>query len=240
MQQDKTKIWLILFGLLSIINLGAEFTHWRVLIFLTKPLLMILLSVYFYLNTKERPSAFSKLILGGFIFSIAGDTFLMFVEDNPEKQLYFLLGLSSFLVTHICYLFAFLKYKTPIRGLIQRKPWLLLFFGLFLLGNLSFMWPDIPEDLKSPVAVYSIVIVMMAASSLNLSGKLPSSIFNILLLGALCFVLSDSIIGLNKFKSTELPLPYPRLLIMIPYLTSQYLLAKGSIMANDLLNKKFE
>lgn len=236
--QDKNKLWLTLFLILSILNISAEFLESKLLIYITKPLLLTVLAIYFHLSTKDKSSLFSKLILVGLIFSIGGDTILMFNENTDTGQQFFLFGLVSFLVTHICYLLAFFKYPFDEKSLLRRKPWLLGPFNFTLVASMTFLWPDIPKDMRIPVAIYSFTIILMAALCFNLSGKIAFGIFKFMFAGALLFVLSDGIIALNKFKSSQLTLPYPRLLIMIPYLIGQYLIVKGSILANEQINIK--
>ena len=226
--QALSKILLPLFFILTFVNLAAEFTTSTWLIFATKPLLMVCLSLWFYLHNISFPSRFRNFILLGFIFSIFGDTFLMFNENGHESQHYFMLGLGSFLFTHVFYLLGFLSLDKEKVGLLRRKLFLILPFLLFLIGNIIFMWPDVPPPLRIAVAIYSTVIVSMAAGCMNLFDLVPSSMFWTLLAGVLLFVLSDSIIGLNKFKQHVFSLPSPRLLIMVPYLLSQYLIGIGS------------
>jgi len=235
--QYKNKIWVYIFVVLTVLNLSAEFLDSQMLIYCTKPLLLTVLSVFYFLNTKAL-TTFTKFILLGFILSIFGDTFLMFVENDADKQHFFLLGLGSFLLTHIFYLFAFLKYESPQEGFIAKNKWIIGIFLAYLVGNTLFLWSDIPPDLRIAVAIYSTAILAMTIAALNMYGKVPNHLFRLLFLGVLLFVISDSIIGLNKFKADEIPLPYPRLLIMIPYLLGQLLIALSTIQIFNFDNKK--
>ena len=158
----------------------------------------------------------------------------MFVENDAQKEHFFLLGLGSFLITHLFYLLAFLNVPTAkSQGLFSQKKWLLLPFVIYLIGNTFFLWPDIPADLRIAVFVYSSMIIAMTAGAINLKPILNTRTFNLLLLGVGLFVLSDSIIGLNKFKAHQISLPYPRLLIMIPYLLGQYFIAKAGVLYHE-------
>ena len=226
------KILLPLFFLLCLINLIAEFQGFIVLIFFTKPLLLTVLAVYFFLHSEALPRPLRYYILAGLLWSVAGDTFLMFVENRPGYEHFFLFGLGSFLITHLCYLRGFLSHPQWKKGWVAQRPWLLALFLLYLLGNSLFLWPDLPNSFKLPVLIYSAAIIAMTAAALNLKGLMASPAFTILLMGVLLFVASDSIIALNKFKSAQLSIPYPRLLIMMTYLMGQFLIVRGSL-AND-------
>ena len=200
MKPTGTAPLLILFLLLCLINLYAEWSYNSNLIFLSKPLLLTSLAIYFYRSSLASSSTFRNFLLLGFLFSIAGDSFLMFVENEPKSPSFFLYGLGSFFITHLCYLYAFLKWPSNSKGWLQQNPLWLVLFLLFLLGNCLFLWPDIPTVLRLPVVFYSTAIVTMAAACTNLAGKMPKSAFQLLLTGVLLFVLSDSLIALNKFK----------------------------------------
>lgn len=236
---------LILFFGLCCANLFFEFQYSKLGIFCTKPLLMSVLSLWFYVKTKANFTTFHKFLLAGFIFSMFGDTFLMFVENEPPRPEFFLYGLGSFLITHICYLLAFLKFPSTKKGLIQRQPfWILPFIVLFF-GNILTLWSDIPAAMKIPVIIYSLAIVLMAIGALNLFGKAPKYVFKWIFIGAILFVISDSLIGLNKFRGDDFQIPLVRILIMGFYLSGQYLLAKGGILVRgrgiflqEHLNKK--
>lgn len=225
---DKYKLLLTIYVLLSIVNIiveNAELTYW---VYFTKPLLLTTLSLWFWLSTNKNSSLFSRLVLTGLIFSIGGDSFLMFVEpsgSNESGQQFFIFGLLCFLLAHLAYLAAFLKYTSTTNGFLKNKPAFLLLFLAFFIGNILFLWPALPVDLQVPVSVYSFVIISMAAGAANLKGKIPPVIFKVLFIGVVLFILSDSMIAVNKFHPHDFSVPYPRVLIMLSYLISQYLIA---------------
>ncbi len=224
------KYWLILYIVFCVTNILAEFIDNHYLVFATKPLLLVFLSFYFYTSTLNTPSRFRRYILLGLILSIVGDTTLMFVENPPYWKNFFLLGLGSFLLTHIFYLLAFLNYPSNQKGLVQKKTFLIIPFIIFLIANNFILWDGIEAAMKIPVLVYSTTIVLMALSCLNLNQKITLHAWQQLFLGVMLFVVSDTIIGLNKFNA---PIPYARLLIMLFYLVGQYFIVTGSILINN-------
>ena len=221
---------LILYIIFSVINVGMEYWYIRWGIFLTKPLLLLLLSIYFYQSTRSYPSSFRKYLLGGLIFSIFGDSFLMFVEQNPDVPQFFMLGLGSFLMAHVFYLLAFAKIPQALtKGFLVQKKWVILFFVLYFIGNVLFLWPAVPADLKIPVTVYVLAIISMATMGANLKGVISSRLFNGLFLGILLFVISDSLVAINKFHPLDWQIPAARVFIMVTYLAAQYLIATRSV-----------
>lgn len=232
---SKKNIWQTFFVIDAFANLYAEAVQNIPLIYLTKPLLMILLGLYFYVN--QSGEKYSRLILIGLFFSFLGDTFLMFRETGVEAEQLFLLGLGSFLITQLLYFFAFKGYAKG-SGFVRKKPWVALLFLAILIGNGLFLLPDLPSVFKIPVLVYSTVITLMVLSCTNLYQEIPNGIFTYLIIGVLLFMCSDSLIGLNQFKREEIQIPFPRLAIMGTYIMAQFLIVKGSINLLDLLSFK--
>ncbi len=228
----KHRYLLIIYLILTIINLFAEWSAHQTLIYVSKPLLLTILSLWFYLNIKSHWSAFSVFVLLGLIFSVGGDTFLMFEENgNADTAIWFLLGLGCFLLTHLFYFLGFLKYPDKSKGFITKKWWWAIPFVLFYIGFNYYLRNDL-ADLQLPVLVYSGVITLMAITALNLKGKdILEKHFWWIFGGVLLFMLSDTVIALNKFKSHEVAIPQPRLAIMVLYLLGQYLIASGTVKA---------
>ena len=219
---------LLLFLVLCLANLLFEFLRFKTGIFATKPLLMSTLALWFYLENRAAFTKFHQFLWLGFIFSIFGDSFLMFVENEPPRPHFFIYGLGSFLMTHICYIIAFWYYPAARKGLIQRQfLWMVPFILLFFV-NIYLLWTGIPAAMKTPVVIYSLTIILMGIGALNLKYKAPDIVFYTVFTGAVLFIISDTIIGLNKFKSDDIQIPYVRLWIMGFYLMGQFFLAKGA------------
>ena len=102
----------ILFFCLAIVNLLSEYFEYTVGIYISKPLLMPTLMLLAWLAFPKPLSRFSKLILLALFFSFLGDSLLMLVEVFAQSDLFFLLGLSAFLLGHLFYITAFSAYKS--------------------------------------------------------------------------------------------------------------------------------
>lgn len=223
-----TKLLLPFYLLLSLLNLYGENSRSEALIFATKPLLLATLALWFYLKLRPLAARFPRFILAGLIFSIGGDVLLMLVENGPKNEDFFLLGLGSFLLAQLSYLLGFLSYPEARRGAIAQSPWRAWPFVLFLIGILGLLWPGIPVPMRAPVAIYACAITGMATAALNLRPLLARKLFRGLMAGILLFLLSDSLIALNKFRPEMLAIPYARLFIMATYLLGQYWIARNS------------
>ncbi len=229
----------ILFWLIAILHLVfealliADMPQMLLPAMVTKAMLMPILIWYYYKVSGPVLGAVQKLILVGFIFSWSGDVNLMMPRLESFKayeELFFLVGLVSFLITHVLYMLSFRKdlSNNTQPTLLKVKPWLVLPVLAAYAGLLAFLLPSIQAnepDMLIPVIVYASVITAMVIFAINRYGKVSLASYGAVLVGALLFMFSDSNIAINKFHT---PFTLAPLVIMSTYITSQYLFAWGT------------
>ncbi|RZL10818.1 MAG: lysoplasmalogenase [Pedobacter sp.] len=222
----------ILFAIVFIVHLYAEYNQLSALIHITKPLITIVLMAGLVVVTKLQ-GKFRKRIFAGLVFSFAGDVFLMFQGSAPNMFMY---GLASFLICHLIYISAFnLDMRSDTSSKNPYFIWaLLLLFG-FCAAFFMYLRPSLGA-LQLPVLLYSIVISLMVVFSVGRYGKVNLYSFRLIALGAFFFLLSDSALAYNKFI---IPVPNAGLVIMATYMLAQYMIVYGSI-TRDLLVKRTE
>lgn len=189
--------------------------EWR---WFTKPLLMPLLLLGFYLRSTKRNSTGFYFIVAALVLSWAGDVLL-------QMKGMFIPGLISFLLAHIFYIIYFIRSNSRIKGLLQIHP----FIGIpVLLYILLFLWLLFPylDALKIPVTVYGITIGTMLLASINMRRKTNDVAANCFILGALLFVISDSLLAVNLFAYSSMLLS---LCVMLTYTSAQYLIVRGAL-----------
>lgn len=211
MKVAKSIFWFVSLAYLVSISLG-NFD----LKYLLKPSIILSLLVYYWFAVEGK---LNKLMLLALVFSIGGDFWLMFSGTN-----YFLLGLGSFLITHICYILIFSKNASI-------QPITLLIFGVLLLSMLVYLWPSL-GDFKIPVVVYASTIITMAYMAYSTKNKVKQKQWIYLIAGSLLFVLSDSLIALEKFKSAEINIHNGHFWIMLTYILAQFLIVRGVILTS--------
>lgn len=213
-----SKAFLLAFGLFSLANIVAESGDLQTLIYWTKPSLMVWLLLFFLLTTRGLQHPTKKWFILAIIGANAGDILLMFTEQAARGELFFLFGLSAFLITHLCYSIAFRQLASSAQRL--STPFLIGLVLFWILFNGAF-WSNMPSDLRIPVLVYSAVILVMVAYARYLYQGQPTPATQLIWWGALAFLVSDSFIGLNKFGQHLIQIPYVRPLIMTTYLLGQ-------------------
>lgn len=227
----KPSFWFWLFCGLSLLHLcilaAAPGWHWG--IWLTKPALIASLAFYFYQSAAGTFGAWRSLIFAGLIFSAIGDTLLLFANNPENGNLFFLLGLGSFLVTQVCYAAGFAKIQPAWGGILNKKGWLVLPLFAYFILLFTKIWNGIPPEMKIPVAVYAVAIFSMATSAQNLSGRIRKADFQLLFSGALLFTVSDSLIALTKFGGNSFHFSNAPFFIMLTYLAGQGLMVNGAV-----------
>lgn len=227
MGKAKNISW-ILFWLDSALNIWAVSTHNQPFIYITKPLLMPLLALSLWLHAGTLFIRARNLALVGLIFSFVGDTLLMFADRSAN---FFMLGLISFLLAHVCYITAFLNISNLKPGLLKQMPWLILPFIIYLIGFNYYLFDGVPGGLKMPVIIYSGVIMTMALSALHLKGIISGAAFQWFFVGALLFLISDSVLAAEKFKHLISNTGFnAAIIIMATYILGQFGIARGMML----------
>ena len=190
--------------------------------YVTKPLIVLSLLVFYLIHARIREGLLRYVIPLALFFSLMGDVFLMFLGER-----FFLLGLSSFLLAHVCYILAFghMHNRSGERPLLRRKPWLIFFFVFYLAMLMLLIYPGL-GPMRAPVVVYSIVILTMSLMALNRWKRVPQDSFSWVFFGALLFMLSDSLIAITRFG---FPIPFSQTWIMLTYMAAQYLIVAGML-----------
>jgi len=210
-----------LYLLFTVIEITGDILESEFLVWLFKPLLMPVLFLWVF--KEMRKNNLKKWVLLSVVFSWGGDFLLLFV---PQNENFFLFGLASFLLAQLLYTWLFSKLSQNDE--ISSKQ-------LFLIGGVVFLfyyfilmaalWANL-KDFTIPVLVYGAVICVMGLSALRffLTKGSKGSIYT--LAGALTFVVSDSIIAINKFIYDD-ELYKAQAIIMLTYCIAQFLIMKG-------------
>ncbi|GAB5556469.1 MAG: hypothetical protein SchgKO_06820 [Schleiferiaceae bacterium] len=203
------------------------------LIGITKGLLLFSLMAYFLQTQTEGPFHRTKrLFFSGLFFSWIGDILLIF-----EGDLFFILGLSSFLTAHVFYTFAFAKQSS---GYLSKAKYWYAVLGVYLIGFMGWAGPSLGAML-APVSVYALVISAMVLTAINRKGSLSAEAYKWGIFGAVFFVISDTALAINKFV---VALPYEGFIVMGTYGIAQYALVvsmeQSFVNASDAASEEAE
>ncbi|HKC35234.1 MAG TPA: lysoplasmalogenase [Chitinophagaceae bacterium] len=214
------KFWIILYFLVLAADLFAVYNGNETLGYITKPLLMPLLIVFFIFQTTGFASSLKKWIVLALLFSWAGDVLLMFESTNGN---FFIFGLVAFLIAHVFYI---LFYENVVRKEgIGKNYWWFLPVIIYYIALIYILSPHL-GDMKLPVRIYGIVISYMLIQALQ-TGRIKDLGAAILMIGgAVLFITSDSVLAINKFYQ---PFEYAGIAIMLTYGIAQLLITLGAV-----------
>ncbi len=185
---------------------------WLPLHWLCKPVATALIALR--LHWAAPTSRMRAWLLIGLGLSWLGDVLLMWPADL------FLAGLIAFLLAHLCYIRAF---SLGLHGRFA-VPGLLLFAAIAA-GVLTLLLPHVPEAMRWPVLAYVAVLVLMASLASGYSLQRRFRPWPAAALGAGLFVLSDSLLAIDRFA---LPHALAPLWVLASYYLAQWCLARSA------------
>jgi len=192
-------IFLFIFFIIAIIEGFGEYKDNDKIIYLTKPLLMPLLILFYIFGVFEATATITRvnwLIVLALIGGCAGDILLMLKDQDK----WFLYGMGAFLINQVFYIISFFLSITDYTAF---NLW-----GLFLLGPiillLVFMLPRFINktgDMKIPVIVYMVAIVLMHVAALIRLATVQGLPSILIYIGSISFIFSDATIAVKKWDT---------------------------------------
>lgn len=180
----KTYCWIIF--LIASAAMISDFFDYHSFFYLLKPLTTIFILLLPLLFPEESLLQYRRDLITGFLFCLIGDVLLL-------KASLFVWGLISFFIGHLFFIRAFRKLFVWHWSLKIGLP--LLVFAVLVL---SLIYPQL-GDLLIPVIFYMGVIVVMSWQGIHLSLQTKIPQFKGVGVGAILFLISDSLIAFNKF-----------------------------------------
>src|SRR5215204_4534498 len=184
------QIFLTIYFLALAVEIFANLAGAPLLQYFSKPSLMLILLVYYILNTRKTDSSLKYLIILALVFAWLGDVLLLI---DKHSKTFFVYGLSAFLIAHIFYIFYFWKIRRANK--IEKFP-------------------------------NALVISTMLAASLAAFDFGKQDFGKISVAGTLLFIVSDSILAINRFAA---PFELGPVFVMATYALAQLLIAEGSL-----------
>ncbi|MFJ7408023.1 MULTISPECIES: lysoplasmalogenase [unclassified Lysinibacillus] len=205
--------FIILFGLYYIFFF-SHIDQSLKLIFKVIP--MILIIIMAATQKAQSIKKYQLLIVIGLLFCMVGDYTLQ----------WFLIGLTSFLIGHIFYIFAFSS--TNEQPVPTWAKVVLLLYGVLMAGWIATtVFKSGETILTFAVLAYISIILTMGWTAIR-----TGSAFAII--GAILFIASDSYLAINKFV---MPLPFSHEVIMMTYYSAQILIALSILQYSEIRSK---
>lgn len=201
---------------------------WRLLHWFCKPLATALIFLLTWHAQPVLSMRYRRWILAGIACSLLGDVLLMLPQDL------FVPGLLAFLCGHLCFIAAFLGDSR----FGARPQWL---FASLAYGavNLYLLWDSIDAALRVPVIVYVAVLTSMGGQALGRArmfaqrGDAQACSARRGAVGAVLFMLSDSLLAWNRFHAA---IPWSSLWVLSTYYLALWWIAR-SVQRDDTMTE---
>ncbi len=190
---------------------------------LFKPLTMVIAIVFVASRaySTRATGRFNALLIAALVFSMVGDVFLMLPGNT------FIPGLAAFLVAHLFYIALFRQGQTWFPS--KKALVAVLAVGATMY---AIVWGGLGDPvLKIAVAAYVSVIALMASQAIGCATVQGDAASRWVALGACVFMVSDSLIAINKFVT---PVELSSLWILATYYAAQLLIVHNARMGKDL------
>ncbi|MEU6246170.1 lysoplasmalogenase [Glycomyces sp. NPDC047010] len=207
------RAWLWVFGAALAVELLAVGLGWDGVRWVSKGALTLLLLGYL-ITVAEPGQAAARLFGAGLVFACAADLALL-VDGTPA----FLTGMGLFAVMQVLYLAAFVKLGA-LHAFGSRRLVFICYFA-FWAGLITALWTQL-GPLAAPIAVYSLLLVAMAATAAGLGFARAAG--HLAGWGGALFVVSDLVLGLGV---AGYDIPGADLAVMSTYGIAQLLLTVG-------------
>jgi uncharacterized membrane protein YhhN len=214
-------IFLVLFLIVSVGDLVAIGLSNQELQLIFKPLILLSLIGYYLAAVDTR----SMVVVRALFFSWVGDVLLLF---SSSSQLFFSIGLIAFLISHLLFIQAYQQHRNSnvSQGLLGTQKFRYALPIVLASTGLMFVLFNSLGPLQIPVMAYALVLCVMVLTALFRYGRTTSESFWLAFSGALLFMISDSLLAINKFLH---PITGAGLTIMLTYIAAQYLIVNGLI-----------
>ena len=215
------KISLYLFTAASLGILVAEIITSPFLHQICKPLIMVTLGLYYLYHAEYR----SAVVWLAVLFSLAGDTLLLFEAKQP---VFFILGLVAFLIAHVFYIIAYRQHVDESgESSLEAVQKIRFSFPVVLAGTglIVVLYPSL-GSLKIPVVIYALILIIMVLNAVFRYGRTSNNSFWRVFTGSILFMLSDSLLAINKFFK---PVTAAGFWMMSTYILAQFLIIQGLV-----------
>ncbi len=211
------KTLLLLYIITAVVYLALLSIHPYPFSFIIRPIPILLFA---WLCFKYLPLPKNLFLGAGFLCCAGGDIFL-----DVSREHYFIQALICFLIGHILYSIGFLRY------FIFSKKRIPLAVGavLYTTAITLLLIPRLGSFLV-PVCVYILVITFMGICAAFVDSS-KTTVFT----GAMIFIISDSLIAINKFLQ---PFAYSTAIIISIYFIAQYIIGSGILDTQDRIGRK--
>jgi len=211
--------WILAFGVVAIAHLflvGLDLTPWDTV---TKCLLAPLLAIW------AAQLGGPRLLIVALVFCFFGDLFMDLSRIDASKVLWFMLGMASFALAHVCLITLFVQRGSlaALRASFGGNQWwraaLVVVYVLGAAASLATDLGRFDATVRPFVPVYTALLVGTAVTAIALDTRAG--------IGAALFLVSDALISAGVIGRVDAGAPWHQVTVMVLYLLSIFLITAG-------------
>jgi uncharacterized membrane protein YhhN len=214
---NKIKLTTTFFFIASSLDIIGIIFSIPILVYIFKPLIIFSLIFLYTFSLPKRLKWYTIALE----FSFFGDVLLLF-----SGEYFFMAGLISFLMAHILFIKIIVNRIKEVhfsKIIVSAIPFLAVF------SLLIFTLKDSLHEMLWPVVIYGLTISTFGIVSLIDFLNTKSKMSMLMLFGAIIFMISDSLLAINKFYN---PAHLHEVIIMATYIFAQYLIFRSMLQQN--------
>ena len=207
----------VLFLVFTIVELYAAFTNQSAIKFISTPVLMPLLGIFYLVSARKK----NWLVVAALAFSLLGDV----LNQWQANEDVFMIETGAFLLALICYIIAL---NQPISHLRKVNPFIYVLVVVYVAyGIVTYLiLRSYLGEMELPAVIYFAIVLLMSFSALTRCGQFRSYSFWLPLIGSILFVASDTLLAVNAFEYHG-QMKYGDFLTTLFYIPAQVMIVLG-------------
>lgn len=217
------KVVMAAFLVFSAIEIYAAFTNQSSIKYISTPILMPLLAIFYILCTRKK----NWLVIAALILSFIGDV----LNQWQSNEDIFMIETAAFLLALVCYIIVLnqpISHLSKVPPAIYSLSIVYIAYGIIVFLKLR---PYLGE-MEFPCLIYLAIVLLMSFSALIRIGQYKGRSLWLPLIGSLLFIASDTFLAVNAFQYNG-QMRYGDFLTTIFYLPAQVLIVLGLIPADE-------
>jgi hypothetical protein len=224
-KRNKVNTLTLLFFINAFIEIVAEYFSNTTLIFITKPLIPLILIVLYWISSSRKNILFVLIM----IFSLI--TNILFVPKSPDVLFYGIIAFTFHRIILIYYVFQLSKIKNYIPFLLTTIPLLFIFFYLFFSSS------EVPKNSYALIIFHNIMGAVLGGIGISNYIVNDNKRNSILMISVLLFLGLQLVIYVERYYLYNFSLEYIRPLAMLLNVLAFYAFYKYVINAESNYNR---
>lgn len=202
-KNNNVKILVILYFIVGLIEVIAEFKSNKTLIIVTKPLIPFLIILLYWFSSWRRNVLFILIMF----FSMV--TNILFIPKSSQFLFYAVIAFTIHRILLIYFVFALSKIKNFIPFILATIPLLCIFFYLF------FTTTDVPDNSYVMIVIVNILGAILGGLGISSYIHNDNRKNSLLMIAVLLFLGLQMVVFVERYYLSDLFLEYIRPLAML-------------------------